>query len=139
MTLCIIGFARRTALQRCFCEGVDLEGTKEEVFSVEQEDEFVQPRDQERNYIVALHRNFPADRLAYLFWRDHQALHALSCMDEYLRKCAPESMYADIGGMSEHLIGSLPHYSLPRSTASRGPWRMLRLTCIAVPFLSSMG
>src|SRR5438876_7131257 len=47
MTLFIVGFARSMALQVCPANVVDLKLTQEEVFGIEQNDQFVEPGDEE--------------------------------------------------------------------------------------------
>ena len=82
VALCIIRFAKCTGGEARFGDGVDLEIAEEEVFSVEQENQFIQPCDEQLDCIVAFHCDLATGHSTYLLWRYHQALHALCCMDK---------------------------------------------------------
>src|SRR6266571_546224 len=66
MTPGVISFAVRATLQARLRQGLDFKLAKDEVFGVEQENQFIQPVDEQRDRIVALYAYLPAYLRAYL-------------------------------------------------------------------------
>src|SRR5260370_39478680 len=139
MALLVVGFARGAAFEMSLGETVYFKFAKNEVFGVEQEDQFIQPGDQQRDDIVTFRGYLPAHLQAYLLRRDHQAFHALSRVYKQFRQCTTISVQANIGGMLEYLIGFLRRHCESRNTAPANPARLLDVTCMAVPLLSLQG
>lgn len=104
MTPRIVWFAGGATTNARRFEGVDFEMVKEEVFRVEQENERAQPVDEERNLIVAFDADLACGAHINLLRRDHQAFHALGCVNEQFREGLSIGMQANVGCMLEHFI-----------------------------------
>src|SRR5579859_7187532 len=80
----IVRFPVREGVQARVAKVVNLKMAKDEVFGIEEKNQFVQPVDEQRDRVVALHANLSPDLGAHLFGRHKQALHALGHMREKL-------------------------------------------------------
>src|SRR5260370_10296752 len=136
VALCIVGFAGGAAFQVSLSETLYFKLAEDEVFGVEQENQFIYPGNKQRDNIVTFHNDLPADLHIHLFGRHHQAFHALGSVNEQFRQCTTVSVQADIGGMLEHLIGFLRHHFASRNTAPTNLTRLLDVTGRAISFPS---
>src|ERR1700687_5940752 len=84
MSSSIVTLSMREGVQARLREVVNFKLAKDEVFGIEEKNQFIQPAYEQRDGIVAFHANLSTDMGAYLFRRHHQALHALSHMRKKL-------------------------------------------------------
>src|SRR5690348_10052689 len=92
MPLRIVWFSMHKGVQARLAEVVNLKVAKDEVFGIEEKNQFVQPVDKQGDCIVTFHVNLSPDLCAHLFGRHQQALHALGHMRKKFAQAGSRGM-----------------------------------------------
>src|SRR5437764_14993241 len=97
VSLPIVRFPVSAALHASLCDDVNGKILEKEVLGIEQHDQFAEPGDQQRDFIMACDGDFSTDLWAKLLRRYHQAFHALGRVDEELVPGGSLGVQANIG------------------------------------------
>src|SRR5579863_3842338 len=136
----IIRFSVHEGMQACLTEVVNLKLAKDEVFGIEEKNQFIQPVDKQGDRVMAFHAHLSPDLGAHLLRGYQQALHALGYMRKKLAQGGSRGMQTNIGCMFEHFIGfrrKFRHHVLFRSSGLAAMARIIdNASRIILPVLS---
>ena len=121
VSLPIVRFPVSAALHASLCDDVNGKILEKEVLGIEQHDQFAEPGDQQRDFIMACDGDFSTDLWAKLLRRYQQALHTLGRVDKQLGQGGSIGVQADIGRMLEYFVGFLRHHHFVRDRVPAWP------------------